>query len=82
MPVFAGIVSVQTVVGCHDGCGLCCFYDIFKGTEIDFPKRPFVNLTVGGLTVGFLIVAGEMLQGYCNALCLHGLYIGGSHTTG
>ena len=80
--VFTGIVSVQAVVGRHDCRGACRFHHVFKGAEINLPQGAFIDLAVGSLSVGLLIVGREMLEGDRHVFALRGTDIGRAQPSG
>ena len=80
--VFTGIIPVQAVVGRHDCRGARRFHHVFKGTEINLPQGAFVDLAVGRLSVGLLIVGREMLEGDRHVFALGGADIGRAQPSG
>ena len=82
MTVFAGVVPVQAVVGRHHRGRTRRFHHVFKGAEVNFPQGALVDLAVGRLPVGLLIVGREMLEGNRHVLPLGGVYIGRAQSSG
>ena len=75
--------TVDTVVAGHD-CFRCCFTDTnLKATQIDLPQGSFRHSTVLFETVGFLVVAGKVLDGNgCSGNLLYTDSISGSNLAG
>ena len=80
--VFTGVVPVQAVVGRHHRGGTRRFHHVFKGAEVNLPQGAFVDLAVGRLPVGLLVVGREMLEGNRHVLPLGGADIGRAQPPG
>ena len=81
MVILAAVFTVNHVVAGHDGGGLGLFYRHLKGSCVYFTKGPLVYLTVGDHSVGFLVIAGVVLQRCSNPFFLHGVNIGRSQAS-
>ena len=58
-----GVVAVDEVVGGHNSPRVGLAHTDLKASEIDLAKRPFRHSRIALKTVGFPVVAGEVLNG-------------------
>ena len=71
--------AIDGVVGTHEAASLALLHHRFKGGQIDFPKRPIVQVGGTAHAQRFLIVAGKVLCAGGNAFPLQRLHVGGAH---
>ena len=77
--VFGCLYTVYDIVGAHDRIRVSFLNNDFELFQIDLAEGPLGNSGIGSLTVGFFVVAAEMLHGGPYMIALDSPHHGGSH---